>query len=64
MFERLVIFGIGYVLGAQAGRQALDDLGDTVRSFLNRDDVKTVLSLAGGLVEERMNTRSEGLRVA
>ena len=64
MLERLVIFGIGYVLGAQAGRKGLDELSATVRGFLDRDEVKTVVALAGGLIEDRFSSRSEGLRVA
>lgn len=64
MLERLLIFGIGYVLGAQAGRQGLDDLVRTVQGFLARDDVKTALSFASALVEERLTPPSEGLRVA
>ena len=64
MLERLVIFGIGYVLGAQAGKKGLDELTQTVRGLLDRDDVKTVVALAGGLIEDRFSSRSEGLRVA
>lgn len=64
MLERLVIFGIGYVLGAQAGKKGLDELTQTVRGLLDRDEVKTVVALAGGLIEDRFSSRSEGLRVA
>lgn len=64
MLERLVIFGIGYVLGAQAGKKGLDELTATVRGLLGRDEVKTVVALAGGLIEDRVSSRSGGLRVA
>lgn len=64
MLERLVIFGIGYVLGAQAGKKGLDELTATVRGFLDRDEVKMAVGLASGMVEDRFNSRSEGLRVA
>jgi hypothetical protein len=64
MLERLVIFGIGYLLGAQAGKKGLDELGATVKGFLERDEVKMVVSMVGGLVEDRLSSRSEGLRVA
>jgi len=64
MLERLVIFGIGYLLGAQAGKKGLDELTATVRGLLDRDEVKLVVGLAGGIVEDRLNSRSEGLRVA
>ena len=64
MLERLVIFGIGYVLGAQAGKKGLEELGNTVRGLLDRDEVKMVVGLASSMVEDRLNSRSEGLRVA
>lgn len=64
MLERLLIFGIGYVLGAQAGKKGLDELSNTVRGLLDRDEVKMVVGLASGMVEDRFNSRSEGLRVA
>lgn len=64
MLERLVIFGIGYLLGAQAGKKGLDELTATVKGLLDRDDVKTVVALAGGVIEDRFSSRSEGLRVA
>lgn len=64
MLERLVIFGIGYVLGAQAGKKGLDELTETIRGLLGRDEVKTAAALAGALIEDRFSSRSEGLRVA
>lgn len=64
MLERLLIFGIGYVLGAQAGKKGLEELSNTVRGLLDRDEVKMVVGLASGMVEDRLNSRSEGLRVA
>ena len=64
MLERLLIFGIGYVLGAQAGKKGLDELTTTVRGLLDRDEVKMVVGLAGGMIEDRLNSRPEGLRVA
>lgn len=64
MLERLVIFGIGYVLGARAGKERFDELIDMAKGFLARDDVKTVVSLAGGFLEERFSRSPEELRVA
>lgn len=64
MLERLVIFGIGYLLGAQAGKKGLDELTETVRGLLDRDEVKMAVALAGGVIEDRFSSRSEGLRVA
>lgn len=64
MLERLLIFGIGYVLGAQAGKKGLEELSNTVRGLLDRDEVKMVVGLASGMVEDRLNSASEGLRVA
>ena len=64
MLERLVIFGIGYVLGAQAGKKGLDELSSTFRALMQRDEVKMAMGLASGLIEDRLSTRSEGLRVA
>jgi hypothetical protein len=64
MLERLVIFGIGYLLGAQAGKKGLNELTETVRGLLDRDEVKMAVALAGGVIEDRFSSRSEGLRVA
>ena len=64
MLERLVIFGIGYMLGAKAGRERFDELVDMAKGVLARDDVKTVVSLAGGFLDERLSRSPEELRVA
>jgi hypothetical protein len=66
MLERLLIFGVGYVLGTRAGKERFDDLIQQAKSFAKRDDVQTVLSLASGFLEERFSQGSDqrGLHAA
>ena len=63
MVEKLLLFGIGYVLGARAGRERLDELVDTARRFAERDEVKMVLNLAIGAIEERVEGLTGGQRL-
>jgi hypothetical protein len=64
MLEKLVIFGIGYVLGTRAGKERFDEIVETAKKFAARDDVQMVVSLATGFLEERFNTTTEHLRAA
>jgi hypothetical protein len=64
MLERLLIFGIGYVLGTRAGKERFDELVSQARHLLERDEVKMAINLAGGLIEERIGSGTERLRAA
>jgi hypothetical protein len=64
MFEKLLLFGVGYVLGTRAGRERFDELADMAKKFAQRDEVKMALSLVGGILEERFNSAAEQLRAA
>ena len=63
MVEKLLLFGIGYVLGSRAGRERFDELVEMARRFAERDEVKIALNLATGFLEERM-AQGDRLRVA
>jgi hypothetical protein len=64
MFEKLVIFGIGYVLGTRAGKERFDELVTAAKKFAERDEVKMAVSIAAGFLEERFNATAEQLRAA
>jgi hypothetical protein len=64
MFEKLLIFGIGYVLGTRAGKERFDEMVETAKKFAARDEVQMVVSLAAGFLEERFNSTTEHLRAA
>jgi len=64
MLEKLVIFGIGYVLGTRACKERFDEMVETAKKFAARDDVQMVVSLATGFLEERFNSTTEHLRAA
>lgn len=53
MLEKLLLFGIGYMLGAKAGRERFDELVGMGRQFAERDEVKMVAGVVRGYVEER-----------
>jgi hypothetical protein len=64
MLEKLVIFGIGYVLGTRAGKERFDEIVETAKKFAARDDVQMVVSLATGFLEERFSSTAEHLHAA
>ena len=64
MLEKLVIFGIGYVLGTRAGKERFDEMVETARKFAARDDVQMRVRLATGFLEERFSSTAEHLRAA
>ncbi len=64
MFEKLLIFSVGYVLGTRAGKERFDELVTAAKKFAERDEVKMALSLAAGFLEERFNSTAEQLRAA
>ena len=53
MAEKLLIFGIGYVLGTRAGRERFDELIEMAKKFAQRDEVKMALNIGLGFIEER-----------
>lgn len=56
MLEKLLLIGIGYVLGTRAGKQGYDDLVDTAKKFAQRDEVQMAFNIARGLVEDRISS--------
>lgn len=64
MLEKLLIFGVGYVLGTRAGKERFDELVVAAKKFAERDEVKMAVSLAVGFLEERFNATTEQLRAA
>jgi hypothetical protein len=64
MLERLLIFGVGYVLGTRAGKERFDQLVEAAKGFAERDEVKMALNLATGYLEERLSATAEHLRAA
>ena len=64
MLEKLIIFGIGYVLGTRAGKERFNELVATAKQFAERDEVKMALSLATGFLEERFSSTAEQFRAA
>jgi hypothetical protein len=64
MFEKLLIFSVGYVLGTRAGKERFDELVAAAKKFAERDEVKMAVSLAVGFLEERFNSTAEQLRAA
>lgn len=64
MLEKLVIFGVGYVLGTRAGKERFDEIVETAKKFAARDDVQMVVSLATGFLEERFSSTADQLRAA
>ncbi len=64
MFEKLLLFGAGYVLGTRAGRERFDELAAMAKKLAQRDEVKMALSLLSGIVEERFSSAAEHLRAA
>jgi hypothetical protein len=64
VLEKLLIFGVGYVLGTRAGKERFDELVDVAKKFAERDDVQMALSLATGFLEERLSATAEQFRAA
>jgi len=66
MMEKLLLFGVGYVLGTRAGRERFDELVELGKQLAKRDDVQMVAGIARGFIEERAAglTGEHGLRAA
>lgn len=63
MFEKLLLLGIGYVLGARAGQEGLDRLVDQAKRLAQREDVRMMANVAMGYIEERAAAASLGKRM-
>ena len=48
MFGKLAVFGIGYLIGARAGRQRYEDLVGGVRDFVKGEEVTTAMGFMRG----------------
>jgi hypothetical protein len=48
MFGKLAVFGIGYLIGARAGRQRYEELVGGVRDFLKGEEVTTAMGFMRG----------------
>lgn len=51
MLDKLLVFGLGYFMGAQGGRARLEEVLGVGRTLLGRDEFKVVVGLVQGLVE-------------
>jgi hypothetical protein len=54
MLEKAMLFGIGYLLGAKAGKERYNELMSALTNLAGRREIATVVSLVSGLVEERL----------
>jgi hypothetical protein len=54
MLEKALLFGIGYVLGAKAGKERYNELMSALGNLAQRREVATVVSLVSGMIEERL----------
>jgi len=54
MLEKALLFGIGYMLGAKAGKERYNELMATIGNLAGRREIATVVNLVSGLVEERL----------
>ncbi|MDQ6790637.1 MAG: hypothetical protein M3075_08290 [Candidatus Dormibacteraeota bacterium] len=48
MFGKLAVFGIGYLIGARAGRQRYEELVGGVRDFVKGEEVTTAMGFMRG----------------
>jgi len=54
MLEKALLFGIGYLLGAKAGRERYNELMRALSGLAGRREVATLVNLVSGIVEERL----------
>ncbi|MDQ6773444.1 MAG: hypothetical protein M3024_10705 [Candidatus Dormibacteraeota bacterium] len=64
--DKLLFFGIGYVLGTRAGRERYRDLVGLARWVLARDEVQMAMGMARSAIETNLQrvVRPEIKRVA
>ena len=48
MFGKLAVFGIGYLIGARAGRQRYEELVGGVRDYVKGEEVTTAMGFMRG----------------
>ena len=60
MAEKLLLFGIGYVMGTRAGRQRYEELVSQAKQLAQRDEVRMVITMALGFLEERADRMVRG----
>jgi hypothetical protein len=54
MLEKVLLFGVGYVLGAKAGKERFNELMGALQGLAGRREVATVVGLVSNLIEERL----------
>jgi hypothetical protein len=54
MLEKALLFGVGYVLGAKAGKERFNQIVTALGGLTQRREFATVVSLVSGFVEERL----------
>jgi hypothetical protein len=54
MLEKALLFGVGYLLGAKAGKERYNELMSAIGNLAGRREIATVVNLVTGLVEERL----------
>jgi hypothetical protein len=59
MLDKLVFFGIGYVLGTRAGRERFDEIVDFAKWLAGRDEIAAAVTMARSAVEMGMDRGRE-----
>jgi hypothetical protein len=54
MLEKALLFGVGYLLGAKAGKERYHEIMSAIGNLAGRREIATVVNLVSGLVEERL----------
>ena len=54
MLEKALLFGIGYLLGAKAGKERYNELMSALGNLAGRREIATVVNLVSGMLEERL----------
>ena len=61
MLDKLVLFGVGYLLGARAGRERFEELVGMAKELAGRNEVAMALAVVRGIAEERLGFSAERL---
>jgi hypothetical protein len=59
MLDKLVFFGIGYVLGTRAGRERFDEMVDFAKWVAGRDEIAAAVTMARSAMEMGMERGRE-----
>jgi hypothetical protein len=54
MLEKALLFGVGYVLGAKAGKERFNEIMNALGGLTQRREFATAVSLVSGFIEERL----------